>query len=91
MDLMLAIFKYRNTPHATTGVSPAELLLRRKLHTHLDLLHPNLITQVVGRQRAQKRAHNGGREERLFGRGTMCMQRIFKQATDGVPERLWKC
>lgn len=31
------------TPSATTGFSPAELLMRRRLKTVLDLLHPDLV------------------------------------------------
>ena len=33
------LFKYRNTPHSTTGKSPTELLFGRKVRTHLDHLH----------------------------------------------------
>ena len=32
------LFKYRITPQTTTGICPAELLMDRKLGTHLDLL-----------------------------------------------------
>ena len=35
------LFKYRLTPHSSTGVSPAELMLGRKLRSQLDLLKPN--------------------------------------------------
>ena len=38
------LFNYRNTPHSTTGVSPAELLLRRRPRTHLSLLIPSLTS-----------------------------------------------
>lgn len=31
---------YCNTPRVTTGATPAELLLKRLLCTHLSLLHP---------------------------------------------------
>ena len=43
IDKQLArlVFHYRTTPHATTGISPAELLMGRPLRTHLDLLRPN--------------------------------------------------
>ena len=32
------LFQYQLTPHSTTGVSPAELLMGRSLHSKLDLL-----------------------------------------------------
>ena len=35
------LFKYRITPQTTTGVYPAQLLMARRLKTHLDLLHPD--------------------------------------------------
>lgn len=34
------------TPHSTTSVPPAELLLGRRPHSQLDLLHPNIARQV---------------------------------------------
>ena len=34
------LFSYRNTPHTTTGYSPAQLLLGRRLRSKLDLLVP---------------------------------------------------
>ena len=34
------LFKYRLTPHSSTGFSPAELMFGRKLRSTLDLLKP---------------------------------------------------
>ena len=34
------LLSYRNTPHATTNESPSMFLLKRPLHTRLDLLRP---------------------------------------------------
>jgi transposase InsO family protein len=34
------LFQYRITPQTTTGLSPAEMLMGRKLRNTLDLLHP---------------------------------------------------
>ena len=34
------LFNYCIPPHTTTGVAPAELLLKRRVRTRLDLLHP---------------------------------------------------
>ncbi|CAB3997722.1 Uncharacterized protein K02A2.6 [Paramuricea clavata] len=36
------LLKYRITPHTTTGVPPAELLMGRHLRTQLDMIQPNL-------------------------------------------------
>ena len=35
------LFSYRTTPHSTTGVCPAELLMNRKLKSALDLVNPS--------------------------------------------------
>ena len=44
------LFKYRITPQTTTGVSPAQLLMGRRLRTHLDLLHPDTVSGVNEKQ-----------------------------------------
>ncbi|KAL1281620.1 hypothetical protein QQF64_000423 [Cirrhinus molitorella] len=36
------LFSYRITPQSTTGISPAKMLVGRKLRSTLDLLHPDL-------------------------------------------------
>ena len=48
--LVRSLFSYRTTPHTTTGVLPAELLLGRKPHTLFDNLHPDLTSKVVKSQ-----------------------------------------
>ena len=48
------LFKYRITPHTTTGIPPAELLMGRKLRSRLDLLEPSLTSKVQQSQLAQK-------------------------------------
>eukprot|EP00731_Ephydatia_muelleri_P035355 Em0116g7a len=52
------LFKYRLTPHSTTGSSPAELLLGRRPRSRLDILHPDLAVRVESRQAAQKQDHD---------------------------------
>ena len=61
------LFKYRVTPHSTTGASPAKLIFGRPLRIHLDLLHPNVKDQVMHNQMKQKQH-----------RDTHCKQRQFK-------------
>ena len=39
---MRFLFRYRVTPHASTGVSPAELLMGRRLRSHLSMIHPGV-------------------------------------------------
>lgn len=44
----------RSTPHATTGVSPCTLFLRRNVRTRFDLLRPNVDKHVTDKQCLQK-------------------------------------
>ena len=41
------LFKYRITPHSSTGVAPAEFLMGRRLRSRLDLLKPDLVTRTL--------------------------------------------
>ena len=52
------LFHYRTTPHTTTGVTPAELLMGWRLRTHLDLIHPDLMTKVQRKQKRQAQDRN---------------------------------
>ncbi|CAB4040117.1 Hypothetical predicted protein, partial [Paramuricea clavata] len=38
---------YRATPHTATGCTPAEMLMRRRHQTTLDLLHPSLSAKMA--------------------------------------------
>lgn len=61
------LFKYRTTAHSTTRQTPAELLMGRRLRTHLDLVSPDLRgaveiqqDQQVMRKKAQPRQFEVG-------------------------------
>ena len=57
----VCVFKllhYRISPHSTTGVSSAQLLMNRQLHTQLNLLRPNLRDRVLEKQTRQKLTHD---------------------------------
>ena len=52
------LFSYRITPHSTTGVAPAELLMGRRPRSRLDLLYPDIAERVRKRQLDQKEGHD---------------------------------
>ena len=49
------LFRYGSTP---TGLSPAELLMGRRLRTHLDLMRPDVSNRVRTKQGCQKTIHD---------------------------------
>lgn len=60
-----ALHKYllfsRSTPHCTTGVSPAELQLGRKIRTRLDIIDAVARKRVEYNQEKQRSNYNGNR------------------------------
>ncbi len=44
------LLRYRNTPHSTTGVSPAELMVKRQLRMRFSLVRPQIQKEVEKRQ-----------------------------------------
>lgn len=44
----------RTTPHSTTGITPAEMLMGRTLRTHLDQIKPDVAAKIQSAQEAQK-------------------------------------
>ena len=60
------LFWYRLTPHSTTGVSPAELLLGRRPRSKLDFLKPTLSERVQFKMDMQKKHHDTGAKLRTF-------------------------
>ena len=60
------LLHYRTTPQATTGKTPAELLMGRSLRTHLDMLRPNINARVESKQLSQKLYHDNRSRKRSF-------------------------
>ena len=72
------LFHYRTTPHSTTGLTPAEMLMGRPLRTHLDLLKPDIKARVETAQEAQKRYHDKrGAKNRSFSEGDQVFVQNF--------------
>ena len=66
------LFKYRITPQTTTGLSPSELLMGRRLRSHLDLLHPDFSRKALKSQDKSSEAKSLPRQfsidDKLFAR-----------------------
>ena len=69
------LFKYRVTPQTTTGVSPAQLLMGRRLRTHLDLLHPDSSAPKANDK--QHKSVNIGSRPRVFKEGDKLFAKHF--------------
>ena len=57
------LFEYHST---STGKSPVELLLGRRLRSHLDLTHPRVDKHVLVSQERQKAGHDQHTKARVF-------------------------
>ena len=76
-ELSRFLFRYRKTPHSTTGISLAQLLMGRPLKTHLDFLRPDLASKVREVQGRQKVTHDRRSHFRLFQTGDQVFIRNF--------------
>ena len=65
------LFQYRITPHTTTGIAPAELLMGRRLRSCLDLLFPTVSQKVESKQLKQKKEHDATKPVRTFSIGDL--------------------
>ena len=63
------LFQYRLTPHSTTGISPAEMLVGRRIRSRLDTLRPSLEKRVQEKQLRQKQYHDMHARSREFTPG----------------------
>ena len=74
------LLQYRNTPHATTGVSPGSLLVGRHLRTRLDLLRPPTVaSRVRHQQERQKEGYDGQTQAKMLQVGQHVWARNYSQ------------
>ncbi|GFO27254.1 Pol polyprotein [Plakobranchus ocellatus] len=79
MNLKLARFllAYRNSPHSTTGESPASLMFGRLLRTRLDICTPSIQTHVTGKLQKQEQHHSQA-SPRTFSTGDHVLVRDYR-------------
>ena len=71
------LFTYRITPHTTTGIAPAQLLMNRRLRSRFDRLFPDLQQHVQQKQAKQAAAHDSAKPLRSFIVGDPVYTRDF--------------
>ena len=64
IQVIWLLFHYRTTPTATTGQSPAEVMLRRQLRPCLGFLKPDMGKRVRAHQEQQKKAFDAHSQPR---------------------------
>jgi hypothetical protein len=79
--LAKVLMAYRTTPQSTTGTSPGQLLLGRRIRTRLDLLIPNIGERVENRQLHQKLLHDRTNPRKTFTKGEKVFARNFGTST----------
>ncbi|XP_055355965.1 uncharacterized protein K02A2.6-like [Paramacrobiotus metropolitanus] len=72
------LFRYRSAPHATTGKSPAELFLGRKLRSQLDLLVPVMLTTTESNRRRYQQNFDKRTKAKHFQAGDYVMVRDYR-------------
>ena len=72
------LFSNRTTPSSVTGQAPAELFLKRRPRTRLDLLRPNLGRKIFDRQAYDKAKYDRKSKEREFSIGEEVLVQNFR-------------
>ena len=79
------LFKYRLTPHSSTGVSPVELMFGRKLRSQLDLVKPDAGQKARQEQDRQRKGHDAHAKPRVFVVGETVYTRNYAQGPRWLP------
>ena len=75
------LFTYRISPHTTTGVAPAQLLMNRRLRSRFDRLFPDLQQRVQQKQAQQAVQHDNSKPLRSFAVGDSVYTRDFSASS----------
>ena len=79
------LFSYRSMPHGSTGLSPAELMFGRRLHSPLDNIRPNHERKVHNEQERQKSIHDRRAKIREFSVGDLVYARNYGAGAKWLP------
>ena len=78
------LLTYQTTAHATTGVSPCFLFVKRDLHTRLDSLRPSRTSHVLHKQSMQKDSHDRKAQDRSWYIGQTVHVRNLQPGPDWI-------
>ena len=78
------LFTYRRLPQSTTGVSPAELLMNRKLRSRIDAIFPDPSSKVVEKQQLMKETSDVHSRIREFTPGQLVYVSTLGKLVPGV-------
>ena len=73
-------FTYHITPHTTTGLVPAQLLMKRQLRSCFDWLFPDLQQHAPKKQAEQAASHNNSKPLWSFNAGDPIYTKDFSSA-----------
>ena len=79
------LLHYRIQPQETTGLTPAELLLKKQPRTRLDLLKPNTAERIEQKQQKQKDRHDAKSKDRTFKSGDQVYVKNYLRVDKWLP------
>ena len=79
------LFRYRMTPQCTTGLSPAEMLMNRRLRSRLDLIHPDVSRKV---EQKQDKLRAQPRKERHYEIGDLVYTHNYGSTRKWIPAEI---
>ena len=85
-----SFFKYRLTPHSSTGVSPAELMFGRKLRSQLDLVKLDAGQKARLEQDRQRKGHDARTKHNYLVLAKLFTQETMLSDRDGFQELWWR-
>jgi len=87
-NLATFLLTYRITTHATTGLAPCELLMKRQLRTRLDIMRPDVGKTVEQAQKRQQTAYRSSPQTKEFKEGDQVWARNYRDGDKWVPAQV---
>ena len=84
----IELLVFSSITQTTTGISPAELLMGRRLCTHLDLLVPDIGERVRKRQNLQKHSLDLHAKDQQFQENDPVMSENFSQGPPWITGKI---